>query len=249
MSITITIDDPIKAGEVYVWDSDKLEQLKISKKSGVYILKDKNGETIYIGEAKNLGDRLTNHFEGDTHLGQTKSGRYIKHKDEYEYIYKSEIYIFDKNPHHRFFYEIRMIQKYNPPFNTRCKLKGKGLNLNKYKKDFKSLKRKNWSQFEQYAVKNSVSLEDAVLIELHKEINFDGLAIPSTFSSFKYPSDNKTQKERFLEYLESVLIKQESRFTNIKQLKDEIWNIGTKSPRAQLKYVSLENITPSIYLP
>ena len=44
-----------------------IKKIDIPLNPGVYMMKDKNGEIIYIGKAKNLKNRVSSYFTG-THL-------------------------------------------------------------------------------------------------------------------------------------------------------------------------------------
>ena len=71
-------------------DSEKLKELKLKAnrlplEPGVYIMKDKNGKTIYIGKAKALKNRVTQYFgSGNQHTEKVK--RMVSNVDDFEYI-------------------------------------------------------------------------------------------------------------------------------------------------------------------
>ena len=84
---------------------DKLST--VPSKPGCYQMKDKNGEIIYVGKAKNLHARLSSYFVGSHDYKTTKMVSLI---DDFEYIITSselEAFILENN----------LIKKYDPKYN------------------------------------------------------------------------------------------------------------------------------------
>ena len=57
---------------------------------GVYIMKDKDGEVIYVGKSKKLKNRVTSYFTGNNHT--LKTARMVSLVEDFDYILcKTEI--------------------------------------------------------------------------------------------------------------------------------------------------------------
>ena len=80
-------------------------------KPGCYIHKDKNGNVIYVGKAKNLKKRVSSYFN-KIHTGKTKA--LVDNINDFEYtVTNSEI--------ESFILEINLIKKYSPKYNILLK--------------------------------------------------------------------------------------------------------------------------------
>ena len=83
----------------------------LPSKPGCYIHKDKNGNVIYVGKAKNLKKRVSSYFN-KIHTGKTKA--LVNNINDFEYIVtNSEI--------ESFILEINLIKKYSPKYNILLK--------------------------------------------------------------------------------------------------------------------------------
>ena len=83
----------------------------LPSKPGCYIHKDKNGNVIYVGKAKNLKKRDSSYFN-KIHTGKTKA--LVDNINDFEYIVtNSEI--------ESFILEINLIKKYSPKYNILLK--------------------------------------------------------------------------------------------------------------------------------
>lgn len=83
----------------------------LPSKPGCYIHKDKNGNVIYVGKAKNLKKRVSSYFN-KIHTGKTKA--LVDNINDFEYIVtNSEI--------ESFILEINLIKKYSPKYNILLK--------------------------------------------------------------------------------------------------------------------------------
>lgn len=89
----------------------KLEEelKKLPAKPGVYIMKDKNGEIIYVGKAVSLKNRVRQYFQSSRNH-PLKVRAMIKHIDEFEYI------IVD-NEVEALILEANLIKKHRPKYN------------------------------------------------------------------------------------------------------------------------------------
>ncbi len=89
------------------------EQLKeLPDSPGVYLMKNKSREVIYVGKAKSLRNRVRSYFRKGNH--SYKNTILIRHIDDFNYIVTDtevEAYILEAN----------LIKKYNPKFNIRLK--------------------------------------------------------------------------------------------------------------------------------
>lgn len=80
-------------------------------KPGCYLMKNKDGNIIYIGKAKKLKNRVSSYFRG-THTGKT--ARLVSEIDDFEYItVNSEI--------ESLILEINLIKEHNPKYNILLK--------------------------------------------------------------------------------------------------------------------------------
>lgn len=87
----------------------KEEIKKIPDNPGIYLMKDKKGEVIYIGKAKNLKKRVKQYFQSRSHSGKIQ--KMISNIDSFEYIITdSEI--------EALMLEANFIKKYRPKYNT-----------------------------------------------------------------------------------------------------------------------------------
>lgn len=105
IDVKYTIVENIFAGEE--------KKLETFTQAGVYILKDKGGRILYIGEADNLSSRVKKHLNGIDKATRVLEG--------HKYIYNIDLYILDeceplpkKN-----ILEIDLILEHNPPFNSK----------------------------------------------------------------------------------------------------------------------------------
>ena len=79
---------------------------------GVYIMKDKDGEVIYVGKSKKLKNRVTTYFTGNNHT--VKTARMVSLVEDFDYIVcKTEIEALTL--------ENVLIKKYMPKYNIRLK--------------------------------------------------------------------------------------------------------------------------------
>lgn len=97
--------------------SQKLEKMKaqlkkVPKSPGVYMIKDKTGEVIYVGKAKSLYSRLSSYLNKGEKRYKTKI--LLKHADDFDYLVTDnevEAYILEAN----------LIKKYGPRYNVQLK--------------------------------------------------------------------------------------------------------------------------------
>lgn len=87
-------------------DISKIKNLNIPKSPGVYFFKDKQGNVLYVGKAKNLKKRIHQYFYSNSLkikklLESAETIEFIETKSEAEAIFK----------------ESDLIKKLNPPFN------------------------------------------------------------------------------------------------------------------------------------
>ncbi|MBR4072936.1 MAG: GIY-YIG nuclease family protein, partial [Clostridia bacterium] len=74
----------------YLSDTERLSALKLKANNlpltpGVYIMKDKSGNIIYIGKAKALKNRVTQYFgSGNQHTEKVR--QMVAHVDHFDYI-------------------------------------------------------------------------------------------------------------------------------------------------------------------
>ncbi|MHA4279761.1 nucleotide excision repair endonuclease [Bacillus cereus] len=73
--------------------------------SGVYLLSDKNGRVIYVGQAVDLRRRINAHFNGETNT------------HDFCYLFEKLAYILEESSIKRSLLEMEMILKYKPVFN------------------------------------------------------------------------------------------------------------------------------------
>lgn len=88
-------------------DKEKLNNLP--KQPGCYIMKNKNGEVIYVGKAKNLFNRVKSYFIG-SHDGKTTA--LVSQIDDFEYIITS-------SEMEAFVLEMNLIKKHRPHYNIK----------------------------------------------------------------------------------------------------------------------------------
>ncbi len=80
--------------------------------AGVYIIKDEEGQVIYVGKAKRLRNRLRQHFQPSATFSKS---RLIRERG-------ADIEVFDvRNENEALLLEYNLIQKYNPPINSKLK--------------------------------------------------------------------------------------------------------------------------------
>ncbi|AVR33502.1 GIY-YIG nuclease family protein [Bacillus cereus] len=99
-----------EVNNISVCEEKKLEEYK--QQSGVYILRDKGGNALYIGEAKRLSPRVKKHLHGKDLATQVLNG--------HKYIYSVDLYLLDSSepPIKRKMLEIDLVLKLDPPFNS-----------------------------------------------------------------------------------------------------------------------------------
>ena len=74
---------------------------------GSYQMKDKNGEIIYVGKAKDLHNRVNQYFVGAHDFKTTKM---VSHIEDFDFIVT-------KNEQESLILEINLIKKYRPKYN------------------------------------------------------------------------------------------------------------------------------------
>lgn len=84
----------------------------LPKKSGVYLMKDKNGKIIYVGKAKVLKNRVRQYFD--------TSKKVLRTKKMVENIYNIE-YIITTTENEALLLESNLIKKYSPKYNVLLK--------------------------------------------------------------------------------------------------------------------------------
>ena len=90
---------------------EKTHKLTISP--GVYLMKDKGGEIIYVGKAKNLKNRVTSYFR-ETPDHTVKVAKMVSHVFEYDFIVTDTEY-------EALLLECSLIKQYNPKYNILLK--------------------------------------------------------------------------------------------------------------------------------
>ena len=89
---------------------DKANSLPISP--GVYIMKDRDGEVIYVGKSKKLKNRVTSYFVGNNH--SYKTDKMVRRVEDFDYIVcATEIEALTL--------ENTLIKKYSPKYNIKLK--------------------------------------------------------------------------------------------------------------------------------
>jgi len=91
--------------------TDKLKALisKLPSSSGVYLMKNKENNIIYVGKAVSLKNRVRQYFQSQTNM-QAKVKAMVSHIEEFEYIVtdsEMEALILENN----------LIKEYKPPYN------------------------------------------------------------------------------------------------------------------------------------
>ena len=77
---------------------------------GCYLMKNKDGDIIYVGKAKKLKQRVRQYFVG---AHDFKTTRLVSNIDDFEYIVTS-------SEKEALLLEINLIKKHTPPYNTSC---------------------------------------------------------------------------------------------------------------------------------
>ena len=89
----------------------EISKISIPAQPGIYLMKDKNGEIIYIGKAKNLKNRVKSYFTKNQNY---KTQKLVEKISEIEFVLtdnESEAYLLESN----------MIKRYRPIFNIELK--------------------------------------------------------------------------------------------------------------------------------
>ena len=85
--------------------------LQAPSSSGVYLWRNRQGDVIYVGKAKNLKNRLTSYFSGSKDI---KTKLLVAHAESIEYITTA-------NEYEAFLLENNLIKKHNPRYNIDLK--------------------------------------------------------------------------------------------------------------------------------
>lgn len=165
---------------IYAWNRKKLKEYE--GLPGAYVLKDKQGRPIYIGEAQDLHKRIVS-----DHLKGSNSPLGSRRNKEFQLIYYIELYVLTKKNHlKRHHLEIKLIQEYSknpteiPIFNKQFRPdleaaedgKEKDNKFNQMVDNYLGtpeinlLRRKNWTKYQKFAYVEECHLEDAVFIIL-----------------------------------------------------------------------------------
>lgn len=92
-------------------DEIKLKLELLPDKPGCYLMKDKTGQIIYVGKAKNLKNRVRSYFHGSHNAKTTKLVSEINTFD----------YIITASNKESFVLEINLIKQYDPKYNIMLK--------------------------------------------------------------------------------------------------------------------------------
>jgi excinuclease ABC subunit C len=94
----------------------KVKQLVkgIPRSPGVYLMKNKEGQIVYIGKAKNLSKRLSSYFDRTTSILDWKTSRLVKKVVDIEFVLTD-------NEIEAFLLESNLIKQYRPLFNIELK--------------------------------------------------------------------------------------------------------------------------------
>ena len=76
----------------------RAKSMQLPLSPGVYIMKNKDGEIIYIGKAKALRNRVSQYF-GSQNNHSVKVRRMVENVDNFDYIYLKDKEIIDINIH------------------------------------------------------------------------------------------------------------------------------------------------------
>ena len=94
---------------IYITEKIKALISKLPHSSGVYLMKNKNNEIIYVGKAVSLKNRVRQYFQSQSNM-QDKVKAMVSHIDEFEYIVtdsEMEALILENN----------LIKEYKPQYN------------------------------------------------------------------------------------------------------------------------------------
>lgn len=92
-------------GELRFFSLETLRNRLKSHQSGVYLLGDKNGRVIYVGQAVDLRKRINAHFNGETNT------------HDYCYLFKKIAYVREDSSIKRSLLEMEMMLKYKSVLN------------------------------------------------------------------------------------------------------------------------------------
>src|SRR5690606_27909102 len=109
--------DSVKDADLNTFKELSLSELlqkasTLPKNSGCYFMKNKRGEVIYVGKAKNLKNRVTSYFNNSAKGPKTQF--LVGHIKDFEFIITSteaESYVLENN----------LIKQYKPKYNIRLK--------------------------------------------------------------------------------------------------------------------------------
>lgn len=160
-------------------------------KNCVYRFLNKDNEIIYVGKAKNLKQRIHNHFSGYGHLPETC----------YKNISKVE-YIACKSITEMSIKEIYFINKYNPLYNTKDKYEDS---------DIFSLKIFDENKWTKYNLKGNIYINKIHKLEKeldnkNNEINKLNVAIKDYYTKLTEASDNAIRYKYLYEQLEKLIL-------------------------------------------
>ena len=85
----------------------KAKLKNLPNEPGSYQMKDKNGEIIYVGKAKNLHNRVNQYFVGAHDFKTTKM---VSHIEDFDFIVT-------RSEKEALVLEINLIKKYRPKYN------------------------------------------------------------------------------------------------------------------------------------
>ena len=80
---------------------------------GVYIMKDADGNVIYVGKSKKLKNRVSSYFASQTNM-QTKVIKMVSHVDDFDYIITDSEF-------EALVLECNLIKEYMPKYNIMLK--------------------------------------------------------------------------------------------------------------------------------
>ena len=173
----------------------ELQRLKENFQSpGVYILKDKGGEILYIGMAeKSLSTRVQQHINGED--SATFGCR--------KFIYKIELYVFDEskeNLNRIGALEHDLIASFDPPCNNEYTTRHykehlvKSVVENYLKSVDINYNRNNWTPYEKFAFVKGISIPDAVMMAAAQfQLGTDMSIIDSKINTHDWYSNLRSQ--------------------------------------------------------
>jgi hypothetical protein len=255
---TIKAETQVKVFELYRWEQDQLKRPEYNF-IGTYVLYDYRNRILYAGitEDREIGYRVREHLndkgvKAEKYLCKQldhAKGEFTGYNTGYENcVYRIELYKFKKKMAHTWF-EQYLITQFNPPCNFQGRTDLTAENplerIREWDKKGKHISAPPsmdaWSSYEKEAAKMRRRIEEVVLKDVAKRMEYDySYFCPIDSDLSKFPNRFYPTEEEFVEELIQKLYDTKRVSYTKKQIYEMARLIGLSGNRVELRRLKVE---------